>query len=56
MQNFETIPNQSFRFFTTKHKIFKPVPKVPFAFYNEIQTFESCTQTAIGVFNKEIEI
>ena len=48
-------PNSHSVFFTTKDKILKTAPKRPFVFYNEIQNFESCTQTAIRISHKEIQ-
>ena len=38
------------RFFITKHKMLKFVPKGKFVFQNEIENFESCTQTANSYF------
>ena len=47
---FRIVPKWPFVFFITKHKILKFVPKRPFIFQNELENFESCTQTANSYF------
>ena len=51
---FRASPERPFVFFTTKHNILKTAHKQPFVFYNKIENFESCTQTAIRISHKEI--
>ena len=47
---FRIVPKWPLFFFITKQKILKCVPKRPFVFQNEIENFESCTQTANSYF------
>ena len=55
IRNFTVVPKQPFVLFTTKYKILKTAPKRTFVFFcNEIENFESCTQTAIRISHKEI--
>ena len=55
IQNFKVVPKRPYVLFQGNIKFWKLHPHSYSFFYNEIQNFESCTQTAICISLKEIQ-